>query len=222
MYVLHRKTLVAVVAVALVALSVPAVAQEGGETQRFSIEARSGFAFPAGELQNLVDPGFTVGGGLGFAFHRNFGVRADVDVGFLQEDHDLAGQALPPMNALNVNGGVEVAFDRPDFQDFPLTTTVNLGLGLTRLSVDDTFTHGVSAAYNDFEHTYFTVNGGVKLGWQITETVNLFASGTSYLVFMSDKDTRILTEDPNLALAADPFETAWIFPVTLGGRVTVQ
>lgn len=222
MYALHRKTLAVAVAVALAVVPSPVFAQDDGEAAQFSVEARSGFSFPAGELKSLVDPGPTIGGGLGYDFHPNFGVRADVDVGFLQEDHDLAGQALPPMTALHLNGGLQVTFDRPDFQDFPLTTTLNLGLGLTRLSVDDSFTNGVSAAYNDFTHTYFSVNGGLKLGWDVSEMVNVFASGTSHLVFMHDQDTRVLTEDPNLALAAEPFETTWIFPVSLGARVTVQ
>lgn len=80
----------------------------------------------------------------------------------------------------------------------------------------------VEEAFLRFSHSYLSLNGGLQVGWQVTEALNLFTSGRVHFVMTDEEDTRTLTEDPNLALPSEPFDTAWVLPVTVGARLQMH
>lgn len=200
----------ALLAVALL-ITLPAAAL-GQEKGHLSIDGRGGVGFPLGTLENLTDLGGTFGGTLAYHFHRNWAVRGDVDYIMLDDGADeFDVLQSPPMKLLYIGGGFEVKFSPPKYQDLPFTFDVNLGAGVTNMKVDDTYDAGNPA--NAFDHSYLTFNGGAKIGYQVTDWLNLFAQGQAYLILTKSGDTAVFPES---------FDHAWVIPVTGGARVNFR
>lgn len=190
------------------ALPRPAAAQP----MKFDIDGYGGVAVPAGALGDIADVGGTVGGGLAWRFAKHFALRGDVEYSLLTDVEQGGFQVYGPMDLLHFNGGFEVNFAPPAYQDNPFTFSMNIGAGATRMESDAT------SFVPAFEATYLTFNGGAKLGYQVHEHVNLFFRGTAYLIVTDEAETAVFTGTP---VAVDAFGTAWSFPLTGGVRITV-
>lgn len=194
-------------------LTLPAAAR-GQEKGHLSIDGRGGVGIPLGTLKDLTDIGGTFGGTLAYHFHRNWAIRGDVDYIMLDDGADVDGVLLsPPQKLLYVGGGFEVKFNAPKYQELPFTFDVNLGAGAMNMKVDDTFSTGNPA--NAFDHTYLAFNGGAKIGYQVTDWLNLFAQGQAYLILVKSGDTVVFPGD-------NEFDHAWVIPVTGGARVNFR
>jgi len=197
-------------AVAMLALSSGAAsAQEGAG---ISVDPRAGLEFPTGGLAEIHTYGFTGGLGVAFEIHPHINLRGDFDMGILNEK---SGVRTPSLTVLHYNAGVEFDFPPPDYQDFPLTFRWNIGAGATSLSGDETF---AGAEDIDFSQTYPSINTGVKIGYEVAPTVELFAGGALHLIFADRAESAELYKNTT----RQPFGNTWSAPVTLGLKASFQ
>lgn len=204
------------VAVALIPLDTPAQAQMAGDTGKWSVDARGGIAVPAGDLADAVDVGPTFGLGVAYRIHPRVSIRVDGDLD-IYSGADVATTVgeleLPDLNLWHYNAGVAVELTEPGAS--PWDVTVNLGAGATTFD-GDAFTTSGGATVEGITETYFTGNGGLKIGYDVHESVNLYAGGQWYLAFTDEEDTAALTDG---TLQTEGFDTASSLPLTLGVKV---
>lgn len=72
----------------------------------------------------------------------------------------------------------------------------------------------------DFSETYFTANGGLKVGYDVTPSVNVYAGGQWYLAFTDEEDTAVLSSLSPSEINA--FDTASEIPIVLGVRASFR
>ena len=197
--------------------------------EKFEVEGRGCVAVPIGDLADLQD----VGGSVGIGFSSWFSPRIAVQAGGALEiltgvDSDQSGPAAPDMNLWHYNGGIALRLIDPASAS-RRTVNINLGAGATTFDSDD---FQLSGQTTSFSETYFTANGGVKVGYEVAQNLNSFAGGQTYLMFADDADTGIFgqlrSEIPitaglsyffgQLRSHVDPegFDTLWSIPITVG------
>lgn len=195
-----------------------ALAQE----RPIEVRARSGPAFAAGALGNVAAIGGTAGLGVAYKFHPNFEARLDVDGEWLDDRLDSRGvRVAPPVSLVHFHVGLGVDFPRIGWQHIPLTFGVNVGGGGTVMTSEGLVREvgSTEPATFDFEETYFSLNGGAELGYEVSPMVDIFASGQAYLTFVDTDDTQVFRErSPEVGR----FGHAWSFPVTAGVRLNLQ
>lgn len=186
----------------------------------FSVEARGGMAIPVGTMDDLTNWSGTAGGTLAWHFNPYWAIRGDVDWMHLRAgDNDLAfnGYASPPMDLLYFGGGIEVNFAKPKYQDVPLTFIMNLGAGVTQMSVDSGWMTNPPHPAGEFDGSYLTFKGGGQVGWQFSPLINAFVSVQGYMILVDEEDTLVFA-DPVAGI--ETFQTAFVIPVTAGIRLT--
>ncbi len=167
-----------------------------------------------GDLADLADVGASFGAGASYNVHPRIALRIDGDVEILTGADLASGGEAPDMTLFQYNGGVEVSVLEPGTSRWRVL--VNGGAGATTIDSDE---FGGAPA-GDFNETYFTVNGGLKVGYDVTPHVNVFVDGQIYVAFGDD-------EDDTAALAAlspefDAFDTFTSFPIYGGFRISFQ
>ncbi len=110
---------------------------------------------------------------------------------------------------------MEVNFNAPRYQDFPLKFMASLGLGSMSMKVDETYDFDHPA--NGFDHTYLAMQLGAKAGWQVTPWINIFLNSSLYMIFLDDFDTLVWVDGEVLT---ESFDLGWVIPLTLGARLT--
>lgn len=200
------------------ALALLALAPAGATAQElapsFSAQVHAGVAVPAGGMYKITSAGPSLGAGVLYRFLPNFGVRADFTADLMDGNQDSFGNPFPSMKLFHVTAGMQADLPRPHWQDVPLTTTVNLGVGLTRMNANQNDVPGPVGA---FAKTFFAATGGVQVGWQFTPRFNLYASGQAYLTFGKRADFQVFADhSPEVAA----FRNVWDFPFSLGARFT--
>ncbi len=212
---MHNATKYGVLLAFLAVLAIPSDGW-GQATGKLSFDARAGVAIPAGEMEKITDIGGIAGASLAWNFSPNWAIRADFDYIKLDDGTDEFGVVLsPPMDLMFFGGAIEVNFDAPKFQDLPFTTMVSVGAGMMSMKVDDTFDPGHPA--NAFDHSYLTLQGNLKLGYQLRPWINIFINGTAYFMIMDSNDSLVFV-DPDAGV--EPFDTGWVIPLTAGVRLT--
>lgn len=194
----------------LLASTSPADAQQV-DGQRFSIEPRVGIAIPAGDLSDVADVGPGVGIGFAYRLSNRLAVRIDGDVDILSGlDSSGTGPEGPDATIYHYGAGLQYALLDPATNRWAID--VNLGAGASTFDVDD-FSAGGDPV--DFSETYFTANGGVQVGYDVTPTVNVFGRGQAFLMFTDEDDTAVFSAfSPDIDPAG--FDTAWSIPLSVG------
>jgi len=178
---------------------------------RISVDARGGVAVPASDLADLEDVGASLGIGFAYALSSRVSLRIDGDADILSgSDSGVSGSSAPDLNIFHYGGGVAVSLLEPGSSRWNLA--VNVGAGAATFDSDTFSANGVS---QDFSETYFSTNGGLRIGYDLSSRVNLYASGQAYLMFTDDADTAIFGQ---VSSEVDPsgFDTAWTIPLTAG------
>lgn len=187
---------------AVLAFTSPALAQG-----QWSIDGRGGIAVPVGDLSDLADAGPTFGLGVGYWFNDRVAVRVDGDLDLLSGKDDVAG--APDINLWHYNAGVEVNLAPPAS---PWDLTLNIGGGLSTVDSDEFLD---DATTTELSETYFTGNGGLLVGYDVSSNVNVFARGQWYLIFSDEEDTAPLAG----LIGEDGFDTLNSLPITVGLRI---
>jgi hypothetical protein len=186
---------------ALVAGAVPASLQ----AQSFTTEVRGGASVPAGDLNELGDPGAVLGVGLGWRYGSRITLRVDGDWEMINED--LVGDVVTPRTYLwHLHGGVEL-----DVTNAETSTYLVRLKGSAGGTIYDT--KRFTATGDDFVDTYFSVAGGLSAGRMVTETLELGLFGKVSVIFTDEDRTQELA-DLNPALL-NSFSKASSFPVGL-------
>lgn len=195
----------------------PLVAQEGDmashERGRTIVEARAGAAFPVGELADIADLGPSFGGGVAYFVHPNIALAGDVQVSLLgASGEDPFGVVRTTgVDLAHFGAGILLDFPRPAFQEVPLTFRVRLLNGFTAMSASDV---GL-----DFSETYYTLNGGARVGYRISPRVELFVGSDVYVVLTDSADTVAFFRGPN---PVEPMDVALSIPITLGVKAALR
>ncbi|MFW6192310.1 MAG: hypothetical protein ACOC83_02395 [Gemmatimonadota bacterium] len=209
----------AAAAAAFFLLMLPGDAAAQAANGSWVLEGRGGISVPAGDLADVFDVGPSFGAGIGYRVHPRVTLRADGDVAILSGNDDLATPA-PDTRLWHYNGGVELELTRPGASPWDLT--VNLAGGATTFSGDDfteTVTNPVTGeSVTDFSETYFTANGGLKVGYDVTRRINVFVGGQWYLAFTDEDDTAVYSAlNPEI----EAFDTASEIPIVVGLKAKI-
>lgn len=195
-------------AVAACALLVALSPLDAYAQQRLTVKGRGGIAVPAGDLADLQDVGATFGVGLAYRVHPRVAVRVDGDLEILNGADLESGTEAPDLTLWHYNAGAELSVLEPGATRW--TVLVNGAAGATTIDSDDF--GGVSGG-SDFNQTYFSLNGGLELGYDVTRQLNLYAGGQIYVIFADEDDTAAFAA---LSPEVDAFSTAVSFPISGG------
>lgn len=189
-------------------------AQETMIDEKLSLEIRGGTSLPAsddGGFRETVSPGGSFGIGGSVRVHPRVSLRLDGDWEFLPGDDTPASGAFPDQDLLHYNGGVEVDVLPRNVR--PWSVRANLGLGATTWMTGE-FQDG--ATQSDINETYFTLNGGVKLGYDLSSRFNLFAGFQAYRAFTDEEDSAVFN---SVRPDVEFFDSVWTFPFQVGLRL---
>jgi hypothetical protein len=190
----------------------PAAAQELAPSM--SAQLHAGIAVPAGGMADITSAGPSLGLGGLFRFLPNWGARLDFTMDMLDGNQDSLGNLFPSMKLLHLTGGIQADLPRPKWQDLPLTTTLNAGIGFTHMDANQ---NDVAGPVGAFSKTYFTATAGIQLGWQFSDRLNLYAEGQSYLTFGKRGSLDVFAaHSPEVGR----FRNVWSFPLSVGARIT--
>jgi hypothetical protein len=205
----------------------------GGETEaqmtdgtdsRIEVDARGGISLPVSDLGDVADPGASFGLGATYWVSERIGVRVNGDAGLLtglDADETGSGFESPDLDLYRYTGGVAA---RLTPRETRWDVTANLGAGGATYSSDDfaagTLVNPVTGeAVQDFSGTYFSTTGGLKIGYDVTERVAVFAGGQAYLDFADEEDTAIFSEVAPQEVEPGGFDTAWTIPLQAGVKI---
>jgi hypothetical protein len=191
--------------VALAAALLTLAAQTVEAQDSWSLEFRGGMAVPAGDLADVGDPGAGFGLGLGIPIGSRLNFRIDGDVELLSEDLVGAypGVIMPKSQLYHAHAGLELDLLSGDGWQF----AIRGGAGATIFDTDPFASSG-----DDFLDTYFSVNGGVRLGRMIGSSMELGLLGQAFIVYTDEARTaEFAAEDPVIPA----FPAASSFPLGL-------
>ena len=210
-----RKTRVLLAALLVFGLPATVAAQ----SSEFSVDVHAGLSQPLGTLGDLTTNGGAFGAGLVWHFNQHVAVRGDFVLNRLDNGLDDAGLLLsPPIDLTYMGGGLELNFGSPKYQDLPMTFAFNVGVGVTKMDVDETFSPIHPA--NGIDESYLTFTFGGQVGYQVIRQgsmrLNVFLKAQPNLILVDGADMLPFSQ----LLGSDPFDSVWVLPLTLGGRVT--
>lgn len=199
----------------LLALPTGVDAQERGN---WSLDGAGGFAVPTGDIGDLKDTGGNLALGLGYEVHPRVDLRFNFSADFPSADEEREitepDEVVPDFSIMHYTGGIEVQLTPPADSRWELTA--NAGAGVATFD-SDPFRAG-PLEDQEFEESYFTTKGGVKLGYQVTPMLDIFTRAEGHVVFTDEEDTQAFADvSPDLAAG---FDTAVTFPIQLGARLT--
>lgn len=185
-------SLVLAAAVAATSLLLPAgAAAQGTADDRpgISLEARGGVNVPTFDIADVAEAGPSVGLGVGVALSERVWLLADGDLGF--HGGEAGG---PDVNVYHYIGKLGYELFAPGTSRWSFM--VNAGAGAMTFDID---------APGAETNTYFAINVGAKIGYALSDQVDLLLSPQGDIAF-TDEDE--LTTD-----------NAWVWPFTAGVRV---
>ena len=181
--------------------------------KKFMLESAGGIALPASRLADVADPGPNVGLQLGYSINRRLALNLLGDVDFLNGADVSAGTQAPDMRLWHYGAGLEANLLRPvaGRSANRWSLRANIGLGATTFN-SDRFSAG--NAEQDFNHTYFTTGGGLRIGYAVTPRFTTYVGSRAYWMAMDKGDTEALAALNPAKIR--PFDSGWTFPVTAG------
>lgn len=213
---LSRRTIVVVALLAVPVLHARSAAQTPpGERSGWALEARSGFALPAGALSELASPGPAVGvGGLYWIGPK---VAARADFGFERYASSSPfgpyEEEGPAVRMWRTTVGVQLRFTEEDPENW--STILGLGVGAATLDTQG-FLVPVTDRYAGFQldQTYPEAYGQVRASYEPSERIRLLIGVEGHLTLTSSEDTRVFEAATDGRVEA--FDVVAAFPLTVG------
>lgn len=215
----------AALALAFIVALAPVDAHAQMAEKPFSVDARGGIAVPVGDLGDVADVGPTFGAGVAYRIHPRVSIRADADLEFYGgADFEAASAeqaSAPDLSLWHFGGGVEYDVTRAGASRW--NVTANVGLGATTIDTDP-FVEGpvenpeTGETEADFNATYFTASGGLRLGYRVHERVDVYGGAQLFMTFADEEETAVFSALSPTEVNA--FDRTTSVPLTLGVRLT--
>lgn len=183
--------LMAPLALAMTLFGVPDARAQGTWMEKVAFEVRAGVNVPTFDIADVAEPGPSFGVGVAVPVAPRIRILGDVDFGF----HG-GKDGGPDVNVYHYMGKIGVDVLPRSVERW--TLRVNAGAGAMSFDVD---------APGFETKTYFAINVGAKVGYDLTDRINVFLSPQGDIAF-TDKD--VLTTD-----------NAWVWPFSAGAHIRI-
>ena len=168
-------------------------------SRSLSLTVSAGPSMPINQLSRITDTGAAIGADVAYGLTNRLAVTLDGDVDALTGHESIE----PDMRLWHYGGGLQVDVTP---RQSPFSIMLAGGANATTI---DTSPIGIDSN-TDFTHTYFGLNGGLELGYDVSKNVDFAVRGSSYFVFANKTQTAVLTN----GTGAQPLATAVTIPVT--------
>lgn len=203
---------------AMGALPTSGMAQDAApEVWRLELEPRAGVAIPLSDLRDVAQIGPSTGLAISYFFHPRVAFRVDATASFLDGRRDETGVELSPvMTIAHLTAGLEFDLPAQQWQDVPLSLKWYLGAGGTRQKAVRRFEDGTLV---DLDETYPAATAAATLGYPLSSSIEVFASGQVFVDFGERADTQdFAVRSPSV----EPFEDTFLVPLTVGIRASIK
>lgn len=185
------------------------------QQKRFRVDGHGGVVLPTGDLADSHDAGPTAGIGLAYQIHPRIALRADGSIDWLQTAELATGVNTPDLRLWHYNAGVEFDLLPERIDNWSLTT--NVGAGATTFDMDELqLTNEVGS---DFSQTYFSVNGGAEVGYNVNRNLEFFLGAQTNVMFADEQDSAFLSD---LGSEVDGFGTVVSLPIYAGASFSFR
>lgn len=188
---------------------------EAQDQKRFRVDGHGGVVLPTGDLADSHDVGPTAGIGLAYRIHPRIALRADGAIDWLQTAELSNGVTTPDLRLWHYNAGVEFDMLPQRIEHWSLTT--NVGAGATTFDMDELQLMGETGA--DFSETYFSVNGGAEVGYNVNRYLEFFLGAQTNVMFADEQDTAFLND---VGSELDGFGTVVSLPIYAGASFSFR
>lgn len=187
---------------------------EAQQSSWVNLDGHAGIAIPMGDLADVVDPGPAAGLGFGYYISPRVSVRGDAGLDMLS-GVDVGTESAADVRLWHLNGGFDFSLTEPAAGSF--AAILNVGGGFTVMDSDRIF-DGSSDLFIGTNELYPSVNGGLKLAFDLNEDIAFMVGGQAHLIFADEEDTGRIA---GVVSDAEAFDTAVSIPVTAGLRVSL-
>lgn len=210
---LWKSAFVAAAAGGLLMFAAPSAADAQGVDHRWDVSLGAGSSFATSDFADLPfgDLAPTAGAEITYWLSPRIGIQANGNwERWLTDDQQLTGG--PDMNAFHYTLGATVNVLDPEQR---LNVRANVAGGGTTLDTEMFLTP--DDMLSELSETYASVNGGLRVGYDVTSQVNVFARGQAHLVLADEDDTQVLA---SLSEDVQSFDEIWTFPTTVGLEIS--
>lgn len=192
------------------------------DERQSSFEIRAGAAIPGSDLADRFDPGFSAGLGVGFPMAERFRLTLEGDAGFLSDvvrDQELGTGEVRQFFEGDLrlwHYGVGLEGDVVDPERSDASVVLQGGVGATTIDPERIriVTGGEDPVLQEPEtRTRFTANGGLAVGFGVSEGVDLLLDGRAYAIFLEEQDFEL--EETLEDTVGDVW---WSFPLQVAFR----
>lgn len=187
------------------------------EAGTVSFDPRAGVAVPLADLDEILQTGASIGGGVAIHLSRQVALRADAEYQMFTGARTPSPENLlfADVNSLNLTGGLDIHFLDPETR---WTGSLSLGAGISTLETDETTDDGDPAPVSA-DLTNLALRTGTKLGYAATDQIDIYLEPAVYLSVLERDETR-----PFAAMSdhVTPFDVAWVLPIQAGVRIRLR
>lgn len=181
---------------------------QGINSEKISLDGQAGVAIPGKQLHQFEGAGPNANLEVAYHIRPRLAVDAFGDLSMLN-GRTLLGTAAPNLDAVDYGVGLKANLFGQASHNWLLSAQA--GVGATTFRSDE-FT-SIEAGTTRFSHTYPATTAGVQLGYQF-KRIGAFIGSDLRWAFVKQDDTGLLTTVNGLAI--QPFNKAWIAPITVG------
>lgn len=197
----------------------PAVAQDGP----VEIDFRGGVAVPSGELSDLMKTSASFGMGLDIPIQNAIAVRVQGS-GDLYRGKDIesgigSGRAVADLRLTHLQAGPTFAVTGGDEGSLTVDLYALGGATIASSERDEYSTGEGGAVIVDLSTVWPVATGGAQIGYQVTERLEVFASGElNYII--ADEDETVDYTRLGVIGSTSGFSSQASIPVTLGLKLS--
>ncbi|MFQ5690289.1 MAG: hypothetical protein ACE5HQ_08455 [Gemmatimonadota bacterium] len=191
-------------------IGTPVSAQEKGEVD---LSFFGGVGVPVSDLQDLFDVGPAFGVDVDYYLGSRLAVRLEGSGEALSGVDDLpSGNQPPDLTLVHGTLGLKYRLIAPATSRF--SVDVNAGGGITVFSTERVIiAQNNQAAEIDISKTYPAINGGVRIGYDVSDLINVFVGGSIDLTFGDSDELDVFQVlDPSIS----SFDTFYSIPLVGG------
>src|SRR5690606_26692212 len=157
-------------------------------------------------LADITEVGAAIGAGVSIPVAGRLAISLDGNVDMLS----AADQGPADMRLWHYGAGLQYDVSP---RDTPWSVVLHGGANATTMDTEEF----AGAPDGDFTETYFGLNSGLEVGYDVSDDVQIAVRGSSFFVFADEEETEILFAGTDLT----PFETAVTVPITAEVHISI-